>query len=197
MVGAGDRRVDVAELERHGLVHVSVVAVLVDARFVVREAVGGRRERPERLVHHVDEVDGAVGGRFVARDDGGDGIADETDFVAAQRVLVVADRQDPVRDRERVAGEHEVNAVDGRRARRVDAEDTRVGLGRTQEPAVQHARQHDVVGEARLSGHFCAGVDAPPRTSDDAGLTEAHRCVSAFVSAQRSAAASTASMICA
>ena len=40
-VGAGERRVDVAELERHRLVDVAVVAVVVDARLGVREAVLG------------------------------------------------------------------------------------------------------------------------------------------------------------
>ena len=121
MVGAGDRGVDVAELERHRLVDVAVVAVVVDARLGVREAVGGRREGAQRLVPDLDQVDREIGGRFVARDHGGDRIADEADLVAAQRVLVVADRQNAVRDRKRLAGQHQVHAVDLRGLARVDA----------------------------------------------------------------------------
>ena len=41
-----------------------------------------------------------VGGGLVARDHRGDRIADEAHLVAAERVLVLADRQDAVRDRE-------------------------------------------------------------------------------------------------
>jgi hypothetical protein len=38
----------------------------------------------------------------------------------------------------------------------------------TQKFAVGHARQEDVVGEARLTGYFRAGVHASARDADDA-----------------------------
>ena len=45
----------------------------------------------------------------------------------------------------------------------VDADDARVRQRRAEQLAVQHARQHDVVGEARLAGDLRAAVDAAPR----------------------------------
>ena len=112
VIGAVDRLIDIAELQRHGFVDVAVVAVVVDARLGMREAVGGGRERAQRFVLDVDQVDGEIRRGFVARDDGRHRIADEADFVAAQGVLVVADRQNAVRNRKRVAGQDQVNALD-------------------------------------------------------------------------------------
>ena len=117
----------------------------------------------------VDQVDAPLGRRFIARDDGRDRIADEADLVAAERVFVVADRQDAVGDRELVAGEDEMHAVQRRCARDVSTRTMRAcGCGRPQQPAVEHARQDDVVGEARLAGDLGARVDAAARPSDDA-----------------------------
>ena len=107
------RRVDVAELQRHGLVDVAVVAVVVDAR--LGDARGCRPgEAKVRSGSYSTSIrsTASVGGGLVARDDGRHRIADEADLVAAQRVLVVADRQDAVGDREGLAGEHQVDAVD-------------------------------------------------------------------------------------
>ena len=112
MVGAVDSRIDVAELQRHRLVYVAVITVVVYPRLVVGQAVGRGRERPQRVVGDVDEVHGALGGDFVARDHGRDRVTDEANLVAAERVLVVADRQDPVGNRERIPGQHEMHAVD-------------------------------------------------------------------------------------
>ena len=81
----------------------------------------GDGERAQRLVLDVDQIDGELRRGLVARDDGGHRIADEADLVAAQGVLVVADRQNAVRNRKRVAGQHQVDAVDLRGSRRVHA----------------------------------------------------------------------------
>lgn len=40
-------------------------------------------------------------------------------------------------------------------------------MRRAEQFAVGHARKKNVVGEACLTGHFGAGVDAPPRNADD------------------------------
>ena len=52
--------------------------------------------------------------QLVARDDGGDRIADEADAIDRERVLVLADRQDAVGDREVLAGQDEVARRDAR-----------------------------------------------------------------------------------
>ena len=168
MIGGGEGGVDVAELERHRLVDVAVIAVVVNARLVVREAVGRPREGAQRLVCDVDQVDREIGGGFVARDDGRHRIADEADLVAAQRMFVVAHRENAVGDRKRFPGQHQVNTVDLRGLARVHADDPRVGLRRAQQPAVQHSRQDDVVGEARLPRDLGAAIDPPARTTNHA-----------------------------
>ena len=108
-----------------------MVAVVVDARLGMREAVLGRRERAERLVLDVDQVDAprsAVG--LVARDrPPRPGSPTKRTLSRHERVLVLADRQDAVGDREVVAGEHQVHAVDRCGARDVSiAHDARVRL---------------------------------------------------------------------
>ncbi len=73
----------------------------------------------------------------------------------------------PYANGERIAGQHEMDARVRRGLRRVDAHDAGVGQRRPQQLAVQHARQDDVVREARLAGDLGAAVHAAPRAPDD------------------------------
>src|SRR4029077_10012076 len=57
-----------------------------------------------------------------------------------------------------------------RSARCVDFPDARVGMGRSQELAVRHAWQENIVGEARLTGYLGPGVDSSARNSDHTKL---------------------------
>ena len=104
---------------------------------------------------------------LVARDDRRHRIADEADDVRTERVLVVTDGQDAVRNRQRRAGQHQVHARMRRRLRGVDPDDARVRMRRAQQPPVQHPRQDDVVGEPRLAGDLRAAVHAPAGLADD------------------------------
>ena len=171
VVGASDGRVHVAELERHRLVDVARVAVLVNARLGMRQAVVRAGVGAERLVLDVNQVDGLGRRGLVAGDDGRHRVADKPHLVRAEGVLVVADRQDAVGDWKTVAGQDEVNAGMRRRARSVDADDTRVRDRRPEQFAVHHARQHHVVGKPRLPGDLRAAVHATPCLADHA----AHR----------------------
>ncbi len=80
-------------------------------------------------------------------------------------------------------------------ARRVDADDARVRVRGAQQLGVQHPRQHEVVGEPRLTGDLGAAVDAAPRAADDARVGRHSRAFAADA-AMSAAAASTASKIC-
>jgi hypothetical protein len=64
-----------------------------------------------------------------------------------------------------LAGEHQVHAGMLLGAARVDRLDQRMRVRRAQQPAMQHPRQHDVVGKARLPGDLGAAVDAPARVA--------------------------------
>ena len=112
----GERLLDVAEAQRHGLVNVAGVAVLVNARFGVCKAFLRIGKRAERLVFHVDIVERFERRQLVARDDGGDRIADEADAIHRERVLVLADGKNAVRDREVPPGQNQQHARTRERA---------------------------------------------------------------------------------
>ena len=143
------------------------VAVLVDARLGVGEALLRIAEGAQRLVLDVDQVERLECRQLVAGDDGRDRIADEAHAIDRERMLVLADRQDAVGDGEVLAGQRQVDARMRQRARHVDAEDARVRHRRAQQLAVHHPRQHHVVGEPGLAGDLRAPVDAAAGRADD------------------------------
>ena len=201
VVGARERGVDVAERERHDLVDIPRVTVLVHARVVVRQALQRVGERAQRLILDIDQIEGFERRQFVARDHRRNRVAHEADAVGGERVLVLADRQDAVGDWKIAAGEHQVHARMRHRPRRIDAYHARVRHRRAEQLAVKHARQHDVVGELRLSRHLRPRVDATSWLADDvherapAGLAVKAVAVAGRVTGC-AIAASTASKIC-
>ena len=166
-IRVGERLLDVAEAQRYGLVNVAGVAVVVNARFGVGEAFFRIGKRAERLVFHVDIVEGLERRQLVARDHGGDRIADEPDAIHRERVLVLADGEDAVRDGEVPPGQNQQHARTRERTRRVDPNDARMGYGRSQQFAVHHPRQHHVVGKPGLPRNLRAPVDTTPGSADD------------------------------
>jgi len=53
-----------------------------------------RHERGQRLVAHLDQPARALGGLLIHRGDRRDGVADHTDLLGAERLLVLRDGQD-------------------------------------------------------------------------------------------------------
>ena len=196
VIRLGEPLLDVAERERDLLVDVPLVSVFVDARLRVREAFFRLGEGSERLVLHRDQIERVGRGQLVARDDERDRIADETDGVRTERVLVLADRQDAVGDWKMAAGQDEMNAGMRLGARRIHRPDARVGHGAPQQPGVQHARQDEVVREDRLAGDLGAAVDAATREADDPRLAVGVHGFTAVSFIPTAAAACTASTIC-
>ena len=125
----------------------------------------------------MDLVQRLEGSELVDGDHGGHWIADEADAVDGERVFVLADRQNAVRNRKVFSGQDEQHAGTRERTAGVDGHDARVRNGRAKELAVHHARQHDVVREARLAGDLRASVDAAAGRADDA-LVDARHCFS-------------------
>ena len=188
VVRGGERRLDISEAQRHELVDIAGVAVLVDPRRVVGEAVVGVAERAQRLTLDVDQIQRLERGELVARDHGRDRIADEPYAVDGEGVFVLADRQNAVWDGDVLAGEHEVNTRMRERARGVDANEARVRKRGPQQLAVHHSRQHDIVRKASLSGDLRAPVYPSPWNADDVHSRLRESVVAI--------AASTASKIC-
>src|SRR5580658_5382313 len=100
-----------------------------------------------------------------------------------------------------------------RGSRGIDFSNTRVRMRRTQQLAISHARQKNIVRIPRLPRHFRACVDSSPRNTDDAHLAAiahleafsnpgcavgglAPASIDAFPLAIRTIASSTASKIC-
>ena len=175
VVRGGERLVDVAELHRDPLVDVAFVAVVVDARLEGRQRLGGIGDRLQRLVDDVEQVERLGGRQLVARDDQRDGIADEAHLVHAERVLVLAHRQDAVRDRQIGAGQDQQHAGMRRRAGGIDRDDARVRERRAQQLREHHARQDEIVRVLGLTGGLGAAVDPPPRKADDARARHGRR----------------------
>src|SRR5207248_2544559 len=99
--------------------------------------------------------------------DRGDGVADEANLVGAERVLVLADGEDAVRDGQVFAGDDGMDAGEGRRLRGVNGFDERVWEVRAEDFAVEHARQAYVVGELRLTDALRARVNLAEGLTDD------------------------------
>jgi len=171
VVRAGNRRVGVTKLECLQPVDVALLGIVVNAGITARlywlERFLRRADRVERLVAHVDQVERFGRRLLVPGDDRGERIADVAHMLGRERIFVLADRQDAEGDGEILAGEHQVHAGMRLGARHVDGLDQRVRVRRAQKLDVQHARQHDVVGKARLAGDLGAAVDAPARLADD------------------------------
>ena len=110
VIGRRDRLVDVPELQRHRLVYVPFVAVVVNPRFGECKALFRISECPQRLVLDFDELNRLPRGRFVHGNHRRDGVSDESDLVTTECMLVMTDGKDAVRNRESVASQNQVNA---------------------------------------------------------------------------------------
>ena len=181
-VGFGKAFLHIAKLQRHALVNVAFFAVIVNARLGSCERFFGVGDRRQDFVLDVDQVQSLERGQLFARDDGSDRISDVAHVIDAKRLLVLADRQNSVLDGHVFSGENQIHARMSRGARRVDFSDASVRMRRTQKFAVRHARQENVVGEARLTGDFRAGVDPAARDADDAQFVRRFRARGAFAS---------------
>ena len=191
-VGRGEGRLHVAELERHRLVHVRPVAVLVDPHLRMRQRVLDGHERPQRLVLDLDQLGRALGGLLVHRGHRGHRVADHADLLHAERLLVLRDRQDAeLHPRQVVAGDDRVDAGQGPGARGVDALDQGVRVRAPQQLAVGHARHQEVVGELGLADDLGPRVDLGQRLADDREAVLSHVRAPLI----RRAASSTASRI--
>ena len=114
-----------------------------------------------------DQIQSFRGGLLVLRHHRGDRVAHVAHVLGRERIFVLGHRQDAEAHREVLAGEHQVNTRVFLRSFHVDGLDEGVRVRRAQQAHVQHARQDDVVGEARLAGDLGAAVDAAARLADD------------------------------
>jgi hypothetical protein len=88
--------------------------------------------------------------------------------IEAEGLLVLADGKNPVLDGQVFPGEDQIDSGASESAGSVDLSNAGVRMRGAQKFAMGHARQEDIVGEARLAGNFGAGVHPAARDADDA-----------------------------
>ena len=198
-VSLAESLLDVAELERDQLVDVVAVAVLVDPVRALAQRGVDRHQRVERLVLDVDHraAASAVSSSTAATAATGSPTkrtfstqSGSSSWLTGMIPNRTGGKSRPVIDR--------VDAGQRRGARGVDPPDEGVRMLGPEELRVRHAREDEVVGEARLARDLRPGVDLGQPLPDDrpggarAALIGAAPGAAPIV---RSAASSTASRI--
>jgi hypothetical protein len=89
-------------------------------------------------------------------------------MIEAEGWLVLADGKNSVLDGQVFPGQNQIDSGMGKSAGRVDLSNAGVRMRGAQKFAMGHAREEDVVGEARLTRYFRAGVHPAARNADDA-----------------------------
>ena len=174
--GRREGRLHVAELERHVLVNVRSVAVLVDPHLGMGERLLDRHQRAQRLIVDLDQLRGSLGCLLVHRRHRGDRVAHHADLGAAEGLLVLGHGEDAELHRGQVGPRDDrVHPRHLPGPRGIDARDEGVRAGAAEELGEGHAREHEVVGVFRVAGDLGPGVDLGQRLPDDGELRGAHR----------------------
>jgi hypothetical protein len=162
-----ERRFHVAELEGLQPVDVARLAVGMNARLRVLQRLERIRNGFQEPVFHLDQVQSLRRRLLVPGYHGGHRVADVAHVLRGERVFVLRHRQDAEADGKVLARQDEMHPRVGLRVFCPYLLDESMRMGRSQEAHVQHARQDEVVGEARLAGDLGAAVDPPARLTDD------------------------------
>src|SRR5262245_62105503 len=88
-------------------------------------------------------------------------------MIDTKRLLVLADWQDAIFDRNVFAGEHKMHTGMHQSTRYIDLADSRVGMRRAQQLAVKHSWEEKIVGVTGLPSNFGSCVHASPRLADN------------------------------
>jgi hypothetical protein len=199
-IGLGQAALDVAHHDARAVADVALAAKDGNDGVPFPLLVDERRARPQRPRHVedgrerlVDDLDGRQG-RLGRLGSGGrrrrHRLAHVTDLVAGQDRLVLDGAA--VADVGHVGrGDDRTHAGKLQRPSHIEADDARVGLRASQNPAPQHAGQAEVRRIHGGAGHLAGGVQARERFADDPG-GGAHPTLPAAIAP---AAASTASTI--
>jgi len=191
-VRGGEGRLHVAELERHRLVDIGAVAVLMDPHVGMSKRLLDRHEGLEGLVLHLDQPRRALCRLLVDRGYRGHRVAHHPHLLDAQGFFVLRHGEDAELDpRQIVTGDDGVDPGHGPGPRCVDALDPGVRVRTPQELCVGHPRQDHIVGETRFPRDLGPRIDLGQRLADNGELAGRH----SRPPFMRSAANSTASRI--
>ena len=161
----GKRAIDVAVTELVAQIRVIVRALVVHARRARAERLGRLEDGRQLLVLHVDQCDRLLGDGRRFGGDGSDLVADAPDLPRLERGLIAGEAEPVLLDVG--GGQHGEHAGQRGRASRVDADETRVRMGRSQNLAVGEPRQDEVVQVTRPPRHLLGSVLLRRRLADD------------------------------
>ena len=174
VVGGSETRVHVAELQVHVLEDVGLFRVRVQLGQILTQGILNREDGREQLVFHVDQSERVERRVFVHGRNRGDRLTHIPHLADCQRRFVLSGRHD-AHELGHVRTKDDVDhAGMGKGAGDVDRHDPGVSVGRAQEPAVQHARQKDVVRVFRAARQMVPGVDLGQAMADDGEVTHGH-----------------------
>ena len=191
----------VTELVAEAFMDVPLFAVVVQPGGLLFQRLNGVGDGIQRFVLDPDQFQRLFRGELVSGNDRGNGVADETHFFPAQGLFILAYRQYAVFIGKILTGQDQLHAGMAFRPADIDRPDKGMGHVGTQQLAMQHARQHDVVGKAGLPCHLVGAIHAPARFTDyGEGVRSTHPPASPAVCpaewSRRSMASSTDSKIC-
>ncbi len=167
VIRRGKTGLDLAKLVGDRLVNIADTRLVVDLYFGVRQRLLDTHDRRQNLVLHINEFDGFIEDIGVERGNCGHGVAHIAHFVDCKGVLVLAGGENAKFLWEVCAGDDGENAWQRLCAAGIDGEYTGMWIWRTQQPPIEHAWKHDVIGEQCPAGHFGVGIDFRPGRTDD------------------------------
>jgi hypothetical protein len=157
----------VAKLQCHRLVDIRAA---VDRFALAGDRLLDRHHMRQLRELDIDQFQRLIGNPLVGGRDRGDRIADVADFLAGERFLILADRQNAELDRQVVTGEHPEHTRQRPSPGGVDAQDSGVRVRAAQDAAEEHPRQREVVGKLGLPADLGVSVGLGQRLADDGEL---------------------------
>ena len=148
------------------------VLLVADQRCIGRRCLLRGDDDPERLVVHVDQLEGVLGQVRVGRDHGRDLLALEPHLVGHEHGLRVARHRRHPREvvlRHQLAGDDRDHALERLRPRGVDPVQLRVGVRAPQDRHVQHPREMHVVDEGARPADEAVVLHPPDAVADALG----------------------------
>ena len=154
------------EFQRDFFMNVAAVAVFMNARLIYTDAFFNRRDCLQGFVIDLNQIHRVEGDVFINGGDRRYRIANEAHLVDAKSVFILTDGKNAVGNWQVLAGEHCQHTGQRQSFREIDAFDQGVWQVATENSAIEHARQKDVVGKLRLAGALGAGIDLAKGLAD-------------------------------
>src|SRR5438874_7466481 len=167
VVRRGKTRLHIAKFVRDGFVDIAGTRFVVDFHLWMCKSLVDAHESRQYLVFHFDELHGLVKNIGIQRGNGGNRVAYVADFVDSQGILILTGRKDTKLLRQIFACQNGQHPWQLQSFARIDGKNACMGMGRTQQSSIDHARQHYVISIQRAPGYFAIGINLGPGSTDN------------------------------